>query len=379
MQFSLPLSGHLLETSCFIRRVEGFAHISDDDLVIGPANRPVLLSETGERIWEALEYATTMDQISAALTARYDIDAETCRREVARFLSMLGGRGLIVEVDAPDPMRDRYLALLKRGLVNLLYVENEQRLWLLSGPDGPPDEVPSQEFVRDIRYLEPATYRLLVDAKRIGEIINKQPGRYAHTMVGLHGLTHIERLTQRLFAEGVAGDFVDAGTCRGGCAIFMRALQHAFREVERQVWVADSFTGVPRSTSEPDLRINLDLSEARYPWLTASLEVVRDNFATYGYLDGGVQFLPGLFADTLADAPVERIALLRIDADLYSSTTECLEALYDRVVPGGFVIVDDYGGLPPCREAVDTFRERRGITAPIERINWTVVHWRKDG
>lgn len=367
-----------METSRLFRRVEAFAQIGSQGLAVGSPGDLVVLRGVGERIWEAVEYANSLEGICAALTARYQIDAETCRAEAARFVHALKGRGLIDEVEASNPMRDRYLGLLKRALVNLLYVENEQRLWLLSGPDGPPDEVPSQEFLRDIRYLEPATYRLLVDAKRIGEIINKQPGRYAHTMVGLHGLTHVERLTERLFAEGVAGDFVDAGTCRGGCAIFMRALQHAFGEVERQVWVADSFTGVPRSTSEPDLRINLDLSEARYPWLTASLEMVRDNFATYGYLDGGVQFLPGLFADTLADAPIERIALLRIDADLYSSTTECLEALYDRVVPGGFVIVDDYGGLPPCREAVDAFRDRRGITAPIERINWTVIHWRKD-
>lgn len=372
------MSGHLLEANCFIRRVEGFAHIGDEGLVIGSADRPVLLSATGERIWEAAEYATTLDKISAALAARYDIDAETCRREVARFLSMLGGRGLIVGVDAPDPMRDRYLSLLKRALVNLIYVDNEQRLWLLCGPDGPPAEPPSQTHMRDIRYREPAAYRSLVDAKRIGTVINRQPGRYAHTMVGLHGLTHIERLAERLFAEGIAGDFVDAGTCRGGCAILMRALQQAFGEAQRRVWVADSFSGVPPSTAAADLRDDVDLTEARYPWLTASLEAVRDNFATYDLLDDGVRFLPGLFADTLADAPIGAIALLRIDADLYSSTMECLEALYDRVVPGGFVIVDDYAWLPSCREAVDGFRDRRGITAPIERINWTVIHWRKD-
>ena len=196
-----------MNTGCFIRRVDGFAHIGADGLVIGPSDRPVLLSATGRRIWEAAEYATTVDQISAALTARYDIDAETCRREVDRFLSMLGGRGLIVEVNAPDPMRDRYLSLIKRALVNLIYVDNEQRLWLLCGPDGPPAAPPSQTHMRDIRYREPAAYRSLVDAKRIGTIVNRQPGRYAHTMVGLHGLTHIERLAERLFADGIAGDF----------------------------------------------------------------------------------------------------------------------------------------------------------------------------
>jgi O-methyltransferase len=157
----------------------------------------------------------------------------------------------------------------------------------------------------------------------------------------------------------------------------MRALQTAFGESDRRVWVADSFTGVPASTSDVDIAAGLDLQTSRYPWLAASLEMVRDNFRTYDLLDDHVRFLPGLFADTLPAAPIGQIALLRLDADLYSSTFEALSALYDRVADNGVVIVDDYGGLKACRRAVDTFREQRSITAPLQRINWTEVWWRK--
>jgi O-methyltransferase len=121
----------------------------------------------------------------------------------------------------------------------------------------------------------------------------------------------------------------------------------------------------------------MDFTETRMPWVCFSLEGVRDNFARYGLLDDHVCFLPGWFSDTLPGAPIERLALLRIDADLYQSTREALEALYDKVGAGGFVIVDDYGAFPPCREAVDEFRASRSIAEPLRRVDRHRVFWRK--
>jgi hypothetical protein len=56
---------------------------------------------------------------------------------------------------------------------------------------------------------------------------------------------------------------------------------------------------------------------------------------------------------------------------------DVLEILYERVSPGGFVIIDDYNDLPPCRLAVNEFRAARGITAPLIAVDWTAVYWRK--
>jgi len=368
-----------MAASEFVRRVEGYVEIVPQGLVVGDMGRSLLLTGNGRRIWEELEYAVAAEVLCCRLAEEFAVDPQVCQHETLAFLDKLERHGLIVAVAVPDQQRDRYLWLLKRALTNLLYVENEQRLWLLSGPGGPPALPPSQETLRDLRYLNAESYASLVNAKQIGSIINREPGRYSHTMIGIHGLCHIESLAEDIYRRGISGDFVDAGTCRGGTAIFMRALQVAHGADGRRVWVADSFTGVPASTAEPDLRNGLDLSTPRFPWLAASLESVRDNFATYNLLDGGVRFLAGLFADTLPSATIESIALLRIDADLYSSTRDVLEALYHRVSPGGAIIVDDYGGLAACREAVDMFRSQRGITAPLHRANWTIVHWRKDG
>ena len=55
-----------------------------------------------------------------------------------------------------------------------------------------------------------------------------------------------------------------------------------------------------------------------------------------------------------------------------------LEALYDRVAPGGFVVVDGYGAAD-CQAAVDAFRAERGVAEPLERIDWSGAAWRKGG
>jgi len=93
-------------------------------------------------------------------------------------------------------------------------------------------------------------------------------------------------------------------------------------------------------------------------------------------LDERVRFLEGWFADTLPSAPIERLAVIRLDGDMYGSTMQALEALYHRLSVGGFVIIDDYS-LPTCRSAVEDFRRGHAISDPIEEIDWTGVFWRK--
>jgi O-methyltransferase len=107
------------------------------------------------------------------------------------------------------------------------------------------------------------------------------------------------------------------------------------------------------------------------------LDDVKDNVRRYGLLDHRMVFLEGWFRDTLPSAPVERLALLRLDGDLYESTLVALESLYDRVSPGGFIIVDDYGAIAPCRQAVHDFRAARGIVEPLRPIDWTGAYWRR--
>ena len=76
---------------------------------------------------------------------------------------------------------------------------------------------------------------------------------------------------------------------------------------------------------------------------------------------------------------IEKIAVLHLDGDLYTSTKEVLDALYDKVSPGGHVLVDDYYTWKGCRAAVDEFRRERAIASPILRVDWTGAAWVKEG
>ena len=69
--------------------------------------------------------------------------------------------------------------------------------------------------------------------------------------------------------------------------------------------------------------------------------------------------------------------MLRLDGDMYGSTMDALNALYDKVSSGGYLIVDDYGAVAACAQAIEDFRTERGIDEPMNRIDWAGVYWRK--
>jgi O-methyltransferase len=198
----------------------------------------------------------------------------------------------------------------------------------------------------------------------------------AETMVGLRRLDNLEALIADLLRRDVPGDLVETGVWRGGACIFMRGVLKALGDSSRRVWACDSFTGLPRS-DPATFRADAGDEHWTFAQLAVPLEQVRANFARYGLLDDQVRFLPGWFRDTLPDAPIERIGLLRLDGDMYESTHVALEALYPRLSPGGYVVVDDYGAIPACRQAVTDYRGRHGIADPIHEIDWTGAYWKR--
>jgi O-methyltransferase len=198
----------------------------------------------------------------------------------------------------------------------------------------------------------------------------------AHTMVGLKRLENVQFCVEDVLARGVPGDFIETGVWRGGVVIFMRALLKAHGATGRTVWAADSFEGLP----PPDpgkYPLDKGLNFNVFKELAVSLEDVQDNFRQYGLLDEQVRFLKGWFRDTLPAAPVERLAVLRLDGDLYESTMDALVHLYPKLQPGGYCIIDDYNDIRACREAVEHYRAKNRITDPIQPVDWTAVYWKK--
>jgi O-methyltransferase len=201
------------------------------------------------------------------------------------------------------------------------------------------------------------------------------PGK-AHTMIGFERLRNLRELMSHTISERVPGDFVETGAWRGGACIYMRAVLKVFGIVDRSIWVADSFAGLPRP--DPTRYPTQDQGDMHHTFteLAVSLEAVQENFRKYDLLDDQVKFLKGWFKDTLPVAPIDRIAILRLDGDMYASTMDALQALGHKVSPGGFVIVDDFGAVEGCRKAIADYRQQRGIDAPIHDIDGIGAYWR---
>src|SRR5207248_8332186 len=109
----------------------------------------------------------------------------------------------------------------------------------------------------------------------------------------------------------------------------IRGILAAYGITDRTVWAADSFAGVPPPTHPQDREV--DLSAGVLPVLAVPLEEVQELFKRYDLLDAQVRFLKGWFKDTLVDAPINRLAMLRLDGDLYESTMDALVPLYGKV------------------------------------------------
>jgi hypothetical protein len=272
-----------------------------------------------------------------------------------------------------------YLDILKRSILNEIYLDDELRiLYLRACLEG--KESFRFPVFHDIRNARRDDYRKLSESRQVGQFFDRRIGNsgFNHSMMGRARIDNLHASMDLVRTEQVPGDFIECGVWRGGGCIFMAGYLRAYGMNDRRVLVADSFEGLPTPSLPQDAGI--DLSKNKFPELAVSLETVKENFAAYDLDQDNVVYLKGWFKDTLPNAPADTIALLRMDGDLYESTMDILNALYDKVAPGGVVIVDDFYAVPACEKAIVDFFRQRGLALPeMKKIDWTGVWFRKAG
>jgi O-methyltransferase len=276
-----------------------------------------------------------------------------------------------------DLSRGLYLELLKRTLTGAVAEDNDSILGGVRTAGSP--------VLR--KTLADAVGRLTT---RLGfEIAYKKPydpelravGRdwpaRADSMIGLRRMDNIQRCVETVIRDDVPGDLIETGVWRGGATIFMRGVLKAYDDTSRTVWVADSFQGLP----PPDAaRYPADAGDALHTkrGLAVGVDQVRHNFERYGLLDDRVRFLVGWFKDILPTAPIDKLAVMRLDGDMYESTWQAIDALYPKLSRGGFCIVDDYGShVSQCQRAINDYRNMHGVTDEIIDVDGFGAYWRK--
>jgi hypothetical protein len=315
-------------------------------------SRPERSSRTKLWLWGILALIGASLGVSATASSRAARRSfDPGRRENAETVLEEDNRGNLA-ANAISPGDQRYLALLKRSLTATIF--NQE-------PDcNQPDQT---RFVMefDQHYMK-------------GQAVSMLP---------LARLDHLQQCIVDVVANRVPGDLIESGAWRGGATILMRAVLRALGVRDRTVWVADSFEGLPEPDAE---KYPLEAKAYKGPVMTKAfkhlaveLDEVRRNFQAYHMLDEQVRFLKGWFKDTLPNAPIERLAILRVDGDYYESTMDALRYLYPRLSIGGYVIVDDYGeeSWTYCRNAVDHFRANNGITDAIVHVDSRCVFWQR--
>lgn len=271
------------------------------------------------------------------------------------------------------PVAAAYLDLVGRALINDLHPEAGFRIVTLVrellAAQGRPDDwaTVEAEIARvfgqrsELDRFEPSNWYFNV-------------GGDPFTMVSPAALANVRDAAQTVLREGVPGDFVETGVWRGGLCIMMKAVLAAAGS-PRRVYVCDSFRGLPEIRDGVDAPLQLH----DRPLLAISVEQVRENFSRFGLLDDRVTFVEGWFADTMPKLREEigQIAILRLDGDYYTSTREVIDPLYDKVAPGGFIIVDDYGIYEQARDAIHDFWASQGLAPEMIKVDASCHYWRK--
>ena len=279
----------------------------------------------------------------------------------------------------------QYIELLKQCLTDMIYVDDPMSLIVPYRPFGRTERIqhmllrPVLSVLRalNLHVVRPNRHYAKLSMDQIRECRTKGldwPPR-AHTMIGLKRLDNLQLCIETVLSDEIPGDVLETGVWRGGASIFMKGVLTVHGDRSRAVWLADSFRGLPPPDAErypADRGWNLQTHSE----LAVPRERVEANFRAYGLLDERVRFLEGWFEERLPTAPIEKLSVLRLDGDLYKSTIQVLETMYDKLSPGGFLIVDDFG-LPPCRMAVEDFRRVNAICDSIVDIDGMAVYWRK--
>jgi SAM-dependent methyltransferase len=190
----------------------------------------------------------------------------------------------------------------------------------------------------------------------------------AFTMTSMERLYAVWQAVGHVVRAGLPGDLVECGVWRGGSSMMAAlALRHVGDD-GRRLWLYDTFAGMPEPGPEdvkydggdPAAKWDENAAAGHNEWNFAPLDEVRANLAHTGLPAGRFVCVQGPVETTLLEQAPERIAMLRLDTDFHASTKAELEQLYPRLVPGGVLIVDDYGSWRGARQAVDAYFEIHG-------------------
>jgi hypothetical protein len=203
----------------------------------------------------------------------------------------------------------------------------------------------------------------------------------AFTMTSPERIAAICDAARYLVANGIEGSVVECGVWRGGSMMAIARTLLEAGDTSRDLYLYDTFAGMSEPTDrDADVRGRTAAQgmhrfgrndEGNSNWCNASLQDVTRNLQRVGYPESRCHFVEGPVESTIPGSLPGPIALLRLDTDWYESTRHELEHLFPLLVPGGVLVLDDYGHWQGARQAVDEYFSALGYTPLLNRIDYT--------
>jgi len=200
-----------------------------------------------------------------------------------------------------------------------------------------------------------------------------------YTMTSLQRMYSLYQAVKYISLNGISGDFVECGVWRGGSAMVIAHTLKRFNDINRKIYLYDTYTGM---TEPSDLDFDYQNTGAFEEWSSsktdnynmwcyASIEDVTRNLLSTGFLNENIVFVQGKVEDTIPEIVPEEIALLRLDTDWYESTYHELFHLYPKLRNNGVLIIDDYGHWQGAKKAVDQYFKENDIHLLLNKIDYS--------
>ncbi len=202
---------------------------------------------------------------------------------------------------------------------------------------------------------------------------------YKYTLTSQERLFALINAVEYLEKHNIEGDIVECGVWKGGSMMAVMDTLNRLNKT-RLLWLFDTFSGMTRPDDEDvvfngasarDLMAISNRFDERSVWCVSPLEEVKKNLSNISYPQDKIKFIKGKVEDTIPQNMPDKIALLRLDTDFYSSTKHELVHLFPKLATNGVLIIDDYGHWQGARKAVDEYFEETGIKIFLNRIDYT--------
>jgi hypothetical protein len=158
------------------------------------------------------------------------------------------------------------------------------------------------------------------------------------------------------YASKLNGDFVECGVNTG---VFARAIINyiRFQELNKKYFLLDTFNGLdPRYSSDYEMQYDKMMGYKNQSDLYQHVQKIFSEFEN-------VKIIQGSIPDTLSEVESEKICFLSIDMNCVYPEIEAINYFWDKIVPGGIIVLDDYGypGHMNQKNAFDEFAKKKDI------------------